>query len=562
MIQTVGQKNYDADLQQEYQASVRKLLGERFLYFCIAVAVVTCFQVFIVGYADVIQPLWRWILQGRDAAGASVEVKEAIRLPGAEQLLNVFQMIVDSTVYGVVGYLAYRRGFGKDINAGREQLSGRRPDALATDLIRINGAIAMLAYAIVTRAPSNPLGAVFQAHLIACILMPWTWHQALRTVMPLLILNAILVGCFYGGWFDVKLWPQKLVSIVSSPLIVLPGIAVALIKHTASLQRFRTRFLEDRYGQMSKEISAARAIHDALYPASGERYGPFELGYRHTPKKDLGGDYLFARWVPRASPAARDGGGTAPAAEASTSSPDPGQLHLVVLDVTGHGISAALTVSRVHGEIERLYGENPDIEPAALLASLNRYVELTMASHSIFVTGIVVTIDTESERLLYAAGGHPPAFIRRASGKVEMLETMSTVLGALGDAEFQAVQSARHFGPGDALIAYTDGAIEAMGHQGDLFGVPGVARTLITAGASDGTTMDLPGAVIRAVDLFRAGPATDDVLVVQVAWPHRSAPDLAETDRSAGTVSTPKSESADLPRAAVSAAPPPHASPA
>lgn len=490
----MAEANYTKDLHHEYQAEMRKLLAERFLYFCLGVSAVTLFQAVTTGYSDVIQPLWRWFLQGDQR-----ELAEQIRLPGREQWVNVGQTILDAIIYGSAAYLAWRG-----------TLRGKPLDKLAADLLQISGAVGMVLYAVITRAPSNSLSSVFIAHLMACAFMPWTWRQALRPVVPLLVLNAILVTLFYGGWFDLKLIPQKLVSILLSPLIILPGVAVAFIKHFASVERFRTRFLEARYGQMSQELTAARAIHDALFPSTASTYGPLILDYRYTPKKEIGGDYLFARAVPRPQP---DG--------IASQNPSDVLLHLVILDVTGHGISAALSVNRIHGELERLYGEQPTISPRQVMQALNRYIELTMSAHAIFVTGIVITIDPAADSITYSAGGHPPAFIRRQSGKVEQLATTGTVLGALLDADYHAGQETTSFYPGDSLIAYTDGAIEATDAAGEQFGVSGVAKALIAAPPM----ANLATYVSNVIDEFRIGPAGDDVLVIEL---RRKVKPLAE----------------------------------
>ena len=470
---------YSQDLQHEYQAEMRKLIGERFLYFCLGVAVIALFQSLTIGWADVVQPLWRYLLRGN--AAMTDELAQQIRLPGPEQLLNVAQMVIDSAVYGTAAYMAWRN-----------RLRGRPLDQLAVKLIQVNGAVAMILYAVITRAPGNAIGTVFQAHLVACAFMPWTWRQAVRPMIPLLVLNALLVAGFYGGWFDVRLWVQKIVSVLSSPLIVVPGAVVALVKHTASSQRFKTRFLEARYGQISQELTAARAIHDALFPTSGSTYGPLKLDYRYTPKKQIGGDFLFARAV--------DG-------------PGGNQLlNLVVLDVTGHGISAALSVSRIHGELERLYGENPAIAPGEVLRSLNRYVELTMATHGIFVTGVVFRISADTDTITFASGGHPPAFVRHQGGSIMQLAAHSTVMGALPDHEFDAMEATCPFVAGDSLVAYTDGAIEATDAHNEQFAIAGVAKALINAPAQAPLTVS----VVEAVERFRVGSATDDVLVVEV----------------------------------------------
>ena len=70
-----------------------------------------------------------------------------------------------------------------------------------------------------------------------------------------------------------------------------------------------------------------------------------------------------------------------------------GRLRVLLLDVTGHGLAAAMTVTRLSGEIERIIAEQPDIGPAALLQCLNHYTELLLSQHSIFATAVVAEVD-------------------------------------------------------------------------------------------------------------------------------------------------------------------------
>ena len=100
--------------------------------------------------------------------------------------------------------------------------------------------------------------------------------------------------------------------------------------------------------------------------------------------RQIGGDYLFARFEPDAR--------------------RPRRFHLLIIDVPGHGIAAALTVNRLYGEIERLFAENPETGPGEVLAALNRYVHLTLSRHSIYATACV-RIDTERDLLEYAWAG-------------------------------------------------------------------------------------------------------------------------------------------------------------
>jgi len=189
----------------------------------------------------------------------------------------------------------------------------------------------------------------------------------------------------------------------------------------------------------------------------------------------------------------------------------------VLIDVTGHGISAALTVNRLHGELERQFGEKPDLAPGALMQGLNNYLHYSLAQHSVYATALAMRIDPKARTVTWSSAGHPPAFLRTVSGHIDRLESTTIVLGACRGEDFHPIERSMAMGPGDALIAYTDGATEARDVDGRMLRVDGIQSVL--ASGHPETDGGWCTAVIHAVDRFREGPPRDDTLVVEVYCP-------------------------------------------
>jgi serine phosphatase RsbU (regulator of sigma subunit) len=254
----------------------------------------------------------------------------------------------------------------------------------------------------------------------------------------------------------------------------------------------------------------------------------------------IGGDYLYAKFINGQILGALrtgelpDGTGTQP--------PDnePCELVVVILDVCGHGISAALTVNRLHGELERQLAEQPNITPAELLCALNRYVYLTLAHHSIFVTAVAFRVSESTDRLHYASAGHPPAIVLRPDAPAELLAPTAMVLGVDRDLMIEAQNASVPFHPGDTLIAYTDGATEARNAQGEMLNTKGLsdlAQASVGARKPQTAPPHSPGVCTRlmsAINQHRFGPPTDDTLIVHVcrASTHASTPPHAPAPRS------------------------------
>ena len=490
-----------SDFHEAFATETRRLAGERLLYFTGIVASLALLFFTTQGWDQFVRPVFLW-LQGLEN-----------RWPTRDQVAEMLVWAVTTCTYSYV--------FFKGLSAG-EVSTGVDAQNVSVRLLRANGAFAMVLYAVVSqtfvdlRTGGNPIGSVFAPHLIACICLPWNWRQALKAILPLFFLNAFLVILLFGRplWaaFSWEIWGAKLLNVLLGPAVALPGIGICVLKDAYRHNRFKMRFLESGYGQLRRELVDARKVHESIFPKPESR-GPLGFTFRYEPMKQIGGDYLFARFV------------------AGPGGPDS-LLHLVLVDVTGHGVTAALTVNRIAGEIERLYGEHPDPRPSEILRALNRYIELTMGDHAIYATALAMRIDTLTSTLTHANAGHPPAFIRHASGATKPLIATTMVLGVVSDAEFHSTDLACPFTPGDTVIGYTDGVFETRKHSGAQFGIGGVEGVVAAHRADDNSSGASPALpiceqLLRAVDSFREGPVRDDVLIVQATFnpaPHTTAP--------------------------------------
>jgi len=353
------------------------------------------------------------------------------------------------------------------------------------------------------------LGSIFSTHFFACLFLPLTPRESVRPLIPLLALNAILTIAYVvfvlvfreGGWGVALL---GLTIIAFSPVIGMPGYFVIWWRDSRFREGFTNRVLRGRYNEMRRELVDARRIHESLFPRSVVD-GPLHFRYAYEPMRQIGGDYLFSKLAH-----VEDG--------------KHGLLNLVVLDVTGHGIPAALTVNRLHGELERIFAEHPTIGPHDLLHMLNRYVHLTLSSHWVYVTALCIKVDSRTSTMEYASAGHPPAFLYTVDARMEELESTAMILGACSPDEFDAHARTLPFGPGDRIIAYTDGAFECRDRSGQQLRISGIRR-LLARGPGDSKSW--PESIIRAVADFRHGPPPDDTLVIEVARPVSASFDAA-----------------------------------
>jgi len=335
---------------------------------------------------------------------------------------------------------------------------------------------------------------IFSTHFVACLFLPWTPRESFRPLVPLLVVNAVLVLLYTRAPVMLGL------TVGLSPLVGLPGAAICWWRNSRFKDRFALSMLRGRYMELRHELTNARQIHESLFPQPCPS-GSVMFSYVYEPMRQIGGDYLYASFTPGVSGQAA--------------------LNMVLVDVTGHGIPAALTVNRLHGELERIFAENPGSGPGDVLTLLNRYVHLTLATHSVYVTAVCFRADPGACTLEYASGGHPPAFLRAVDGTIEQLDSTAFVLGACAGEDFKSEPRTLRFSSGDTLVAYTDGAIEARDSMGKFLGVAGIQKLLAMSGPAPNGGW--PATILKTVEQHRQGPPADDTLVVEIHRPLEAA---------------------------------------
>jgi len=191
---------------------------------------------------------------------------------------------------------------------------------------------------------------------------------------------------------------------------------------------------------------------------------------------------------------------------------------LAIGDATGHSVPAAMTMSVVRGSLRTLLGASPQevIAVERLAGKINR------ALHSVthgeqFMTMICAVYDAQTRLLTFANGGHPCPWLIRGAQLLE-LKSHGLMLGVLPDATHDRFQT--RLQPGDQLLLITDGVLEAMSREREMFGTTGLAKSLM--GTSRGDADATATAIWTALDRHVAGQAPRDdqtLLVLRVVEP-------------------------------------------
>jgi PAS domain S-box-containing protein len=177
------------------------------------------------------------------------------------------------------------------------------------------------------------------------------------------------------------------------------------------------------------------------------------------------------------------------------------QVGLVIGDVVGHDVGAALVMGQVRNALRAYAVDHPD--PATVLARTNR--ALARLLPAAMATVIFAVLDSATGGLTYANAGHPPLLHVAATGSRYLEDAAGLMLGVDEAADYSA--SHRRLAAGDALLLYTDGLVEDRGRD-----IAEGLRTLAEVAGVAGT----PVAMCDAVEAALLGAATraDDVCLL------------------------------------------------
>jgi len=194
----------------------------------------------------------------------------------------------------------------------------------------------------------------------------------------------------------------------------------------------RARKAEMEKAILEEEILLAQKIQFALLPGRLPATKTAAVAYKYVPMLGIGGDFvdIYHR-------------------------PDAGIMGMFICDVSGHGISAALMATMVKMSLST-WGETLD-RPSDTLMNIQNSMSGKLGNN--FITAGISFIDLKTGRLVYSSAGHPPALILRSGGDVEVINPRGRFISELPAARFEETES--ELRPGDKMVLYTDGVIEA-----------------------------------------------------------------------------------------------------
>jgi sigma-B regulation protein RsbU (phosphoserine phosphatase) len=259
------------------------------------------------------------------------------------------------------------------------------------------------------------------------------------------------------------------------------------------------RRLSEHQARLDEDLMAAAGIQKSLLPQNLPRISDLDMAWRFIPSEMIGGDLFNVFFL------------------------DAHHLGIYVLDVSGHGVQAALVTVSVSQTLLPHTGfvvrKNPAsssgsniTSPKDVMALLDR--EYPLERFDSFFSMIYIVLDIRDGSFVICNAGHMPALVLRGDGRIEKLKKGGTVIGLDGMVPFE--QQEEKLYKGDRLLLYTDGVTDFMNSRQELFGKDRFIR--IADSLRNRPMEEMVSGIYEAMMSFGDGfPIQDDVSILGIA---------------------------------------------
>ncbi len=305
--------------------------------------------------------------------------------------------------------------------------------------------------------------------------------QAVDPALPVVVMTAwgsieLAVEAMHRGVGDFVLKPWD-----NSRLLAILGTQVV-----QGQARRQSQDQESSKRQLGREILEAKEIQRGLLPKEVPQFPGFSISGAWQPARVVGGDYFDVYGV------------------------NNSQVVLCIADVVGKGMPAALLMSNLQAAVKGSTVEA--CAPSQLCAKVNAFVCNHIGPEK-FITLFYGLLDLPARKLLYTNAGHNAPILMHPDGSSVRLRHGGPVLGVFPNAGYELGEA--QLSPGDRLVMFTDGVVEATNSQDEEFGERRLIRLLLESRTA--TAQGLQMKILNAAAEFTGGEFQDDATLLVVA---------------------------------------------
>jgi serine phosphatase RsbU (regulator of sigma subunit) len=249
-------------------------------------------------------------------------------------------------------------------------------------------------------------------------------------------------------------------------------LAAAFNQMAADVEQHQRSAVEQE--RIRRELELGRRIQSDMLPRAPLHFGLTEVKGVSVPAREVGGDFFnyFAL--------------------------DSGLVALLVGDVSGKGVGAALLMANIQASLRTRFALGQGL--SAIAEAIDDDIEANSPG-PVYATLFIAIFDPATRRMRYVNAGHNPQFVLRTDGRIEQMWSTGLPVGLIAGHGYKEVEV--QLAPGDLLFFYTDGCVEMENDQEEMFGSDRLEALVAASGRS--STDDVLATVEQAISTFRGG---------------------------------------------------------
>ena len=249
-------------------------------------------------------------------------------------------------------------------------------------------------------------------------------------------------------------------------------LAAAFNRMAADVEQHQRSAIEQE--RIRRELELGRRIQSDMLPRAPLHFGLTEVKGISVPAREVGGDFFNYFQL------------------------DSGRVALLVGDVSGKGVGAALLMANIQASLRTRFALGQEL--SAIAEAIDHDIEANSPG-PVYATLFIAIFDPATRRMRYVNAGHNPQFVRRGNGRLEKMSSTGLPVGMMAGHGYSEMEV--QLAPGDLLFFFTDGCVEMENEAGEMFGSDRL-ESLVSASVG-GSADQVLVAVEHAIATFRGG---------------------------------------------------------